>query len=94
MAEGMAVPDCPALHGWDKDTLVKSYFKEGYTHSQIRSFLEFRHGIVVTVDQLRAQLKQLNSKLQGELVETLLHVVSAAILVNTYSTYEKFIMFL
>ena len=64
MAKRMAVLDCPALHNWNEDTLIKSYFKEGYAHIHryACSFLELRHGIIFTVDQLRARLKKLNLK--------------------------------
>ena len=62
----MAVPDCPALHNWDEDTLIKSYFREGYTYSQICSFLELRHGIILTLDQLRGRLKKLDLSRRGE----------------------------
>ena len=81
----MAVPDCTALHDWDKETLIKNYFKEGYTYSQICSFLKLRHGIVLTLDRLRVRLKKLNLK-QCREVETPLHVVSAAILISIYFT--------
>ena len=60
----MAFPDCAALHTWDEDTLIKSYFKDEYTYEQICSFLESRHGIHLTMDQLRTRLKKLNLRRQ------------------------------
>ena len=85
----MEVPDCPVLHDWDEETLIRSYFKEGYTYSQICAFLKLRHGIVLTQDQLQVRLKKLNLKRCGEEVETPLHVVSAAILVSICSTLSR-----
>lgn len=61
------LPDSPPLYSWDEDTLIKSYFKEGYTYSEICSFLELRHGIVLTIDQLRGQLKKLNLKRRDDI---------------------------
>lgn len=83
---GMAgLPDSLALHSWDEETLIKSYFKEGYTYFEICSFLELRHRIVLTIDQLRGRLKKLNLKRRGDEIQTLLEVVSAAIMVISYS---------
>ena len=84
MAAGL--PDSPALHSCrDKETLIKSYFKEGYTYSEICSFLELRHRILLTIDQLRGRLKKLNLKRRDE-IQTPLEVVSAAIMVTNLIT--------
>ena len=87
MAAGL--PDSPALHSCrDKETLIKSYFKEGYTYSEICSFLELRHGTLLTIDQLRGRLKKLNLKRRGDEIQTPLEVVSAAIMVaNLITSY-------
>ena len=59
----MAVPDCPALHSsLDEDALIKRYFDNGYTYKDIRAFLEAKHGIVLSEDQLRGRLKRLGLK--------------------------------
>ena len=79
------LPDSPSLHSWDEETLIKSYFKEGYTYSEICSFLKLRHGIVLTIDQLRGRLKKFNLKRQGDEIQTPLEVVSLAIMVISYS---------
>ena len=53
----MAVPDCPALHSSvDEESLIKQYFDRGYTYKDIRAFLEAKHGIVLSEDQLRGLL--------------------------------------
>jgi len=57
----MAVADCAALHSrsLNEDELIKFYFEKGYTYNNIRSFLETKHNIPLTEDQLRWKLKKL-----------------------------------
>ena len=76
----MAVPDCPALHSsLDEDALIKRYFDNGYTYKDIRAFLEAKHGIVLSEDQLRGRLKRLGLKRRGSDVESSLEEAAAAI---------------
>ena len=73
----MAVPDCPALHSsLDEDALI---FDNGYTYKDIRAFLEAKHGIVLSEDQLRGRLKRLGLKRRGSDVESSLEEAAAAI---------------
>ena len=54
----MAVPDCPALHSSvDEESLIQQYFEKGYMYKDIRAFMEIKHGIVLSEDQLRGRLK-------------------------------------
>ena len=77
----MAVPDCPALHSSvDEESLIKQYFDRGYTYKDIRAFLEAKHGIVLSEDQLRGLLKRLGLKRRGS--ESSLEEVEAAIRVS------------
>ena len=60
----MAVPDCPALHSSvDEESLIK--IRVGYTYKNIRAFLEAKHGIVLSEDQLHVRLKRLGLKRRG-----------------------------
>jgi len=36
-----------------------SMFEDGYTHNEIQSFLEYRHGVILTPDQLRKRLQDM-----------------------------------
>lgn len=77
----MAVPDCPALHSsMDEESLIKRYFENGYTYKDIRAFLEAKHGIQLSEDQLRGRLKRLGLKRRGS--ESSLEEVEAAIQVS------------
>ena len=63
----MAVPDCPALHSSvDEESLIKQYFDRGYTYKDIRAFLEAKHGIVLSEDQLPELLKRRGSESSQE----------------------------
>ena len=77
----MAIPDCPALcSSLDKDSLIRKYFENGYAYKDIRTFLESKHGIVLSEDQLRGRLKRLGLKRRGN--ESTLEEVEAAIQVS------------
>ena len=77
----MAVPDCPALHSFmDEESLIKRYFENGHTYTDIRAFLEAKHGIQLSEDQLRGRLKRLGLKRRGS--ESSLEEVEAAIQVS------------
>lgn len=77
----MAVPDCPALHSSvDEESLIQQYFEKGYMYKDIRAFMEIKHGIVLSEDQLRGRLKRLGLKRRGS--ESSLEEVKAAIQVS------------
>ena len=77
----MAVPDCPALYSsLDEESLIRQYFVNGYTYKDIRAFLEIKHGIILSEDQLQARLKRLGLKRRGD--ESCLEEVEAAIQVS------------
>ena len=77
----MAVPDCPALHfSIDEESLIKRYFENGYTYKDIRAFLEAKHGIQLSEDQLRGRLKRIGLKRRGS--GSSLEEVEAAIQVS------------
>ena len=79
----MAVPDCPALHSsLDEGSLIMRYFENGYTYKDIRAFLEAKHRIILSEDQLRGRLKRLGLKRRGS--ESSLEEVEAAIQVSKY----------
>ena len=85
----MAVPDCPALHSSvDEESLIKQYFDRGYTYKDIRAFLEAKHGIVLSEDQLRGLLKRLGLKRRGS--ESSLEEVEAAIRVSKNKDFVIF----
>ena len=59
----MAVPDCQVLHSsLDEESLIKRYFENGYTYKDIRAFLEAKHGIILSEDQLQGRLKRRGSE--------------------------------
>ena len=77
----MAVLDCPALHfSVDEESLIQQYFEKGYMYKDIRAFMEIKHGIVLSEDQLRGRLKRLGLKRRGS--ESSLEEVKAAIQVS------------
>ena len=76
----MAVADCPAFHqSLDEHELLRSYFDKGYTYKDITDFMEVKHGISLSEDQLRRKLKVLGLKRRGSSVESPLDEVDAAI---------------
>ena len=86
----MAVADCAALHrSLNEDELIKFYFMKGYTYNNIRSFLETKHSIKLTEDQLRWKLKKLGLKRRGEDVQSSIEEVQAAIEVGTRTHTHK-----
>jgi len=76
----MAVANCPAFHQYlNEYELLRSYFDKGYTYKDIRDFMETKHGISHSEDQLRRKLKILGLKQRGDSVESPLDEVEAAI---------------
>ena len=65
----------------DEESLIKQYFDRGYTYKDIRAFLEAKHGMVLSEDQLRGLLKRLGLKRRGS--ESSLEEVEAAIRVTS-----------
>ena len=56
----MAVADCPAFHqSLDEHELLRGYFDKGYTYKDIRDFMEVKHGISLSEDQLQRKLQTL-----------------------------------
>ena len=83
MSGAMAIPDCPALHSdLREEQLITLYFEDGYTYDQISSFLRIRHGIILTVDQIKYRLAKLGLQRRGSRVESPLDAVEAAIQVS------------
>lgn len=74
--------DCPALHSAEEEELIASYFDDGYTYAEICTFLNLRHGIVLTVDQLRYRLKKMGLGRRQPELQTPLEEVEAAISVS------------
>ena len=82
----MAMPNCPALHSdLRKEQLITLYFEDGYTYHQI-SFLCIRHGIVLTVDQIKYRSAKLGLQRRGSRVESPLDAVEAVIQVACHGT--------
>ena len=76
----MAVADCPAFHqSLNECELLRSYFNKGYTYKDIKDFMETKHGIFLSEDQLRRKLKALGLKRRRDSVESPLDEVEAAI---------------
>ena len=75
----MAVANCPALCNQicDEDELLRKYFDRGYTYKDIRDFMEARHGVHLTEDQLRRKLTRLGLRRRGN--DSPLEEVEAAI---------------
>ena len=63
----------------DEHELLRSYFDKGYTYKDIRDFMEVKHGISLSEDQLRRKLKTLGLKRRGSSVELPFDEVEAAI---------------
>ena len=77
----MAIPDCPALHfSVDEESLIQQYFEKGYMYKDIRAFIEIKHAILLSEDQLRRRLKHPGLKRRGN--ESSLEEVKAAIQVT------------
>lgn len=65
---GMAVAVVPSYLpsvNHEKTTLITDYFKQGFKYSEILSFLLVKHGILMSLRQLKRILKRLNLKRRG-----------------------------
>lgn len=49
----------------DKASLIEEYFKQGFKYSEILGFLLLKHGILLSLRQLKRILKKLNLKRRG-----------------------------
>jgi len=77
---GVGSMNCPALYSsLDEEELISQYFKDGYTYEDICKFLRLRHSIILTLDQLRNQLKRMGLRRRDRNDETSFEEVQAAI---------------
>ena len=78
----MAMPDSPALHSDLCEEQLITFFEDGYTYHQISSFLNIRHGINRTTEQIKYRLAKLRLRRRGGGDESSLEAVEAAIQVT------------
>ena len=62
--------------------VIRRYFEDGYKYDDIWKFLKLRHGISLTLDQLRRRLKVMGLKRRGVELESSVEEVQAAIVVS------------
>lgn len=79
----MAGYNCSTLDSADEQELITSYYDDGYTYAEICTFLHLRHGIVITVDQLRYRLKRMGLGRRRPELQTSLEEVEAAVSVRS-----------
>ena len=65
-----------------EEAVIRQYFVDGYKYNDIRKFLQFRHGISLTSDQLRRRLKIMGLKRRGVELQSSLEDVQEAIAVS------------
>jgi len=86
----MAIEEFPVLHSsWNKDVVIAKYFKDGYTYEEICTFLRLRHGLELTIDQLRYKLKKMGLGRRRAEDYAPLEVVEAAISVSPCCVVSK-----
>ena len=82
MAERVAENAVALLSCSGEEAAILRYFKDGYTYDDIRKFLRWRHGIDLTLDQLRTRLKAMGLKKRGVDFESSFEDIQAAIVVS------------
>ena len=75
----------PALHTVGEEDLILRYSKDDYTYEDICKFLHLRHGINLTMDQLRKRLKRMGLQRRDKNSQTSFEEVEAAIKVSCVS---------
>ena len=76
----LVVPACAAD---TRDDIIRVYFSRGYTYSLIVCFLQFVHGISVSLRQLKRILRRLNLRRRRAIDRNILRRATTLIMVSS-----------